>query len=298
MSDVPATLAAEADGRRWAVPAAIVGALLPLAALLIGVAVLRGPQNRLAYLIHLDEKQAIFILLGIVLSVGILGLTATLVFLYDAIKARRPAFSPVLRPVLIIGGVGTAVVGVLSSTLSNAWPQAAPFQIVAGARIHDFVTSGPQTYQSSQDVFTSPLVAGMTFAQILFTLLLVVGLVVISINAMRIGLLTRVIGWIGVFAGILFAFPILSPVPIVPAVWLGALALILSGRFPGGTPPAWASGEAQPWTSLSDQRERALAAREQPEAEADAAPDEPAATAAVGGPARPGAARRKRKKRR
>ncbi len=157
-------------------------------------------------------------------------------YLFDAVRARRPGVSPAFKPALIVGGVGTAIVGVLSSTLANAWPQAFPFQVVAGARIHDFVVSGPQTYESSQDVFSSPLVAGMTFAQILFTLLLVGGLIVTSINAMRVGLLTRVIGWIGVFAGILFAFPVLSPIPIVPGVWLGALALIYAGRFPGGTP--------------------------------------------------------------
>lgn len=298
MSDASATLAAEAERRRWAVPAAALGGFLPLAALLIGVSVLRGPQNRLAYLIHLDEKQTTFLGLGLVLSVGILGLTAALVYLFDAVRARRPGVSPVFKPALIVGGVGTAVVGVLSSTLANAWPQAVPFQVVAGARIHDFVTTGPQTYESSQDVFTSPLVAGMTFAQILFTLLLVGGLIVTSINAMRVGLLTRVIGWIGVFAGILFAFPVLSPIPIVPGVWLGALALIYAGRFPGGTPPAWVSGDAEPWTSMSDQRERALAARGEEAEPADPAPADGSATTAPNQPLRPGAARRKRKKRR
>jgi hypothetical protein len=49
--------------------------------------------------------------------------------------------------------------------------------------------------------------------------------------------------------------PILSPLPIVQTFWLGAMALLLAGRWPGGLPPAWVTGEAQPWPSQQEARE-------------------------------------------
>ena len=63
---------------------------------------------------------------------------------------------------------------------------------------------------------------------------------------MRVGLLTRFLGYLGIIAGVLTIIP-LVPIPIVEAYWLLALAYLLSGRWPSGVPPAWSSGRAEPW---------------------------------------------------
>ena len=70
------------------------------------------------------------------------------------------------------------------------------------------------------------------------------GWVVICLNAMRIGLLTRFMGVLGVICGALIVLPILSPLPIVQTFWLGAMAVLLAKRWPNGVPPAWTTGEA------------------------------------------------------
>jgi hypothetical protein len=71
---------------------------------------------------------------------------------------------------------------------------------------------------------------------------------------MRVGLLTRFMGVLGIICGALIVLPILSPLPIVQTFWLGAMALLLLGRWPNGVPAAWSTGEALPWPSQQEAR--------------------------------------------
>lgn len=70
--------------------------------------------------------------------------------------------------------------------------------------------------------------------------------VVVALNAMRAGLLSRFVGILGVIVGALVVLP-LVPLPIVQIFWLGALGLLFLDRWPGGRGPAWETGEATPW---------------------------------------------------
>ncbi|MFT4036514.1 MAG: hypothetical protein QM679_13150 [Patulibacter sp.] len=63
-----------------------------------------------------------------------------------------------------------------------------------------------------------------------------------SMQAIRVGLLSKVLGYIGVLVGLMFVFP-LDQSNIVRAFWFGALAFTVSGRLPN-TPPGWVSGTA------------------------------------------------------
>ena len=71
-------------------------------------------------------------------------------------------------------------------------------------------------------------------------------MVLVSLNAMRAGLLTRMLGYLGIAAGALMVI-ISGGMPIVQIFWLAALGFILLGRWPGGAPPAWRTGQAEPW---------------------------------------------------
>ena len=73
----------------------------------------------------------------------------------------------------------------------------------------------------------------------------------VSLNAMRVGLLTRMFGYIGIVAG---AMLVLFPLPVVQIFWLAGLGVRSLGRWPGGDPPAWRTGEAEPWPSPSARR--------------------------------------------
>ena len=108
--------------------------------------------------------------------------------------------------------------------------------------VSDFL-SGPRTVEAVTDPSNS-LVQLAQILLLLGTFSLAVGLVLVSLNAMRTGLLTRMLGYLGVAAG---ALMVLVPLPIVQIFWLAALGFILMGRWPGGAPPAWRTGQAEPW---------------------------------------------------
>jgi hypothetical protein len=56
--------------------------------------------------------------------------------------------------------------------------------------------------------------------------------------------------------------------------WLTFVGLIIAGRYPGGVPPAWATGRAEPWPTQQELRERrdAMRAEHRPDPEPDAEP--------------------------
>jgi hypothetical protein len=70
--------------------------------------------------------------------------------------------------------------------------------------------------------------------------------VIISLNAMRAGLMSRFMGMLGIIVGALLVLPLI-PIPIVEIFWLGALGVLFLGIWPGGRGPAWEAGEALPW---------------------------------------------------
>jgi hypothetical protein len=105
------------------------------------------------------------------------------------------------------------------------------------------------------------------------------GFILVALHAMRAGLLTRFLGILGMLGGGLTLLPIASPLPVVPAFWLSAVAVLLLGRWPGGDPPAWVTGRAEPWPSQQQIREARDASRGRG--------DEPVAAEAVAVAARP-----------
>ncbi|HEY2716715.1 MAG TPA: hypothetical protein VGI73_10905 [Solirubrobacterales bacterium] len=122
--------------------------------------------------------------------------------------------------------------------------------------------------------------------------------------AMRVGLLSRFWGSLGMALGV--ASLILAPeFALIFFIYFGLLAI---GKLPGGRPPAWAAGEAVPWPTPGEKAARELQP-EDPSAEVVEAPELPAgegdAPAAVddsggGGDQQPGGSGgppRKRKRR-
>jgi hypothetical protein len=66
-----------------------------------------------------------------------------------------------------------------------------------------------------------------------------------SLWAMRVGLLTRFWGSLGMAAAVVSL--LLPPFFIILLVWFFALGLLLTGLWFGGRPPAWEAGTAVPW---------------------------------------------------
>jgi hypothetical protein len=84
--------------------------------------------------------------------------------------------------------------------------------------------------------------------------------VLISLRSMRVGLLTRMMGSIGIIGGVLFLIP-LTPLPVVQALWLVFLGAMLLGVGSRPLPEAWTVAEARPWPSPPPRQPRGAAAR-------------------------------------
>jgi len=297
----------EADARRWAVPLTVAAALLPLAASLTIVFGLGTvAHNQLSRFVVLESHGAVLTIGSILQALGDLALVAALYHLYRATRGRRPELPAAIRYVLLLGGVGAALVG--TAVQAALPPFGLVFQGLFAGQLGKFFSSGGQTYQQAVDLFGSGPLRTVGLIQLVVTFALLVTIVFLSLNAMRVGLLPKLMGYMGVLIGILTLLPLASGVPILPAFWFLALAALFSGRWPGGLPPAWHSGRAEAWPTMQEQREAAgrgvtgapvsAPAGRRGAAGPAPAPAVPPAEARPGAPSRPGAARRKRKKRR
>lgn len=235
-------------------------ALLSAAAgvlLLAGAAVqAAGPQPKVqeltVQLLVTDKRAGLEILGALVNGLGLLGLGATLAFLFTSVKARKPEVAQATSIVAIVGAVLAAIGGLV-------------YGIVLSDKAHQFATHGAQTYPQADQLLRGGGVAALQYAGLLGSLLLSVGFVLISLNAMRVGLLTRFLGYLGIAAAAASLLLIGSaPALLIEVAWLLALAYLLAGRWPNGDPPAWRTGEAVPWPSsaeLREQRQSAAAGR-------------------------------------
>jgi hypothetical protein len=277
----------ESEGRRLAIVGAVIGALLQLGGSIWREVAFRGaPSGK-----HKEGRSLLFVhdhasaLIGssIVVGVGAVALILALRYLFDATKFRRPELPPVALYCAFAGPVIFLLAQIATSVLIA--DKASDFSHLARAA---------QTNAAAKDLTDNGGLKAATGAGLAGPLALGFAFVMISLNAMRVGLLTRFMGILGVIVGVLFVIPIGSPVPVVQAFWLIALAVLIAGRWPAGQPPAWASGEAEPWPSAQEVRERAAAERE-----AQAGPEpggEPAGEPVAAGAARTGARQRKRKR--
>jgi hypothetical protein len=272
---------------RFALLAAASGVLL-----FAGAAVsTAGPQPKVqeltVQLLVTNKRGGLEIISALISGLGLLGLGATLVFLFRAVKARKPE---VAQATWIVALVGAAL--------------AAVGQVAYGAVItdkaHQFATHGAQTYPEANALLSSGGVTAAQYGGLLGSLLLAVGFVLISLNAMRVGLLTRFLGYLGIAAAAASLLFIGSPPALlIQVAWLLAMGYLLSGRWPSGDPPAWRSGEAVPWPSsveLREQRQR-QAGRGRPAAKpARSEPKAPVAAATSGSRATTPKRKRKRRK--
>jgi hypothetical protein len=219
-----------------------------------------------------DDNVAGVLTSTLMRAVGLLALGWALTYLAVATRARRPELPRIAQYLPIVGAVLSAVATVLSTVAT----------ILA---VGDFL-DGPRTVDDADVITGSGLLVTAQLINLPGLLALAVGIVIICLNAMRSGLLTRFMGVLGIITGALLVFPLGSPLPIVQCFWLLLLGILFLGRWPGGTPPAWESGVATPWAPGGRAR-RGMRPAPEPEPEAPAA----------AGANRAGSSRKKRKRR-
>jgi hypothetical protein len=233
-----------------------------------------------------DEQAFGVLSSSVVVAIGYVALGWTLTYLAVAARARRPEMPRLLVYLPMIAGILQALATVLSAFATNL-------------AINDFL-GGDRSVDTADEVTQSGL---GVFAQLLGlpgALGLALGLVLIALNAMRVGLLTRFMGVLGIITGALQILPFSGPLPVVQSFWLLMLSLLFSGRWAGGVPPAWRTGNAEPWPSgaeVREQRRRAAAERRGETYEPPGEP-EPEPEPVPAGPSRSASARKRKRKRR
>lgn len=242
-----------------------------------------------------DDKMITLLLLSAALALGALLMAGTLTYLSQATSARRPEFPRAVIYAVVAGPVLLAVSEIL-------------LQVVVAVRANDFVTGGDLSTQAAHDALRSDLLVVSQILRQVALLALGFGFVLVCLNAMRAGLLTRFMGTLGIIVGVLFVIPLGGQLPVVQSFWLIAVGALFLGYWPGrtGVPPAWSTGRAQPWPTqqeLREQRERAQrktpAASGPAPAQEDVVPagaDAPAPAPAAG-PKPHSSSKKKRKKR-
>jgi hypothetical protein len=283
------TAAEKAEERRrgrLAGPAAIVAGVLFPAGLVWGIAVNtdRPKHNDADELRFAHHHAGQLVTAAALRSIALLLLAYVAVHLYRATRARNP---DVNRIVLV-----TALVGTIAFAVGNIAYEL--FFAIAGA---DFSGRDVQTVAAAKDLLDSPwriITGAVTSAG---SLALAVWFVIGSLNAMRVGLLTRFMGVLGIVIGP--GLLILPPIPFVMTFWLIGLGALFLGRWPRGQPPAWEAGEAVPWLKPG---ETAPEAKQEPVAspngEVDAVGEGVRKAEAEAGATAGGQPRRKRKRRR
>jgi len=229
---------------------AVAAGLLVMAGAVVGLVGPHAKVNELTLGLITDHKRGYLdVIAGVLNALFQIATAVTLVFLYRCAKARRPEAPNVMPILAIVGGALSAICAIVNP-------------IVLHAKVNTFVSTGAQTYdEASRLTGGAGLLALQVGAQV-GSLLLALAVVLIALQSMRVGLLPRPLGYVGIFAGVLILFPIIV-VPIVQMGWLIAVGYLLSGRWAGGMPPAWRTGNAEPWPSSNETRARRAAAAEQ-----------------------------------
>ena len=236
---------------------------------------------------YYDDRALAVVVSSVVVAIGYLALGWALTYLASAVRARRPGLP---KPIVWLPLVGAALQAI--STLLSS--------IGTTFAISDFL-DGDRTVDSASDITSSGL--GL-FAQLLGlpgALALALAVVFVSLNAMRVGLLTRFMGVLGIITGVLQILPFGGPLPVVQCFWMLMLSILFLGRWPSGNPPAWRTGKAEPWPSSADlreQRKKAAAEARGEVYEPPATPEAPEAPAPEPVGAGPSSPARKRKRKR
>jgi hypothetical protein len=198
-----------------------------------------GTADRLA--VFPDESSEVLLLLALQ-ATSIVFFIAPLVSLFQSVRNRNEGFR--------MGLIGLAIAGPLFFAASLV---VSYFAIDSAAAVFDpnAVDAGADIDEAAADVVreqdAASVSSGLGFAGQLGLAFIVV---YTSLNAMRVGLLTRFWGTLGMALGVGI---ILLGQPALLAFFL-AMSMLVGRLWPGGRPPAWDAGVAMPWPKPGEEQ--------------------------------------------
>jgi hypothetical protein len=207
-----------------------------------------------------DEDRNDLLIGTIMQSAALLLLAMPLFYLFQAASARSETMRHALIGITVAGPLFLAASGIVAWV---ALDQAASAFATPGGGLGRPV--GEYVDDVVQDQAAYGAAQGLGFAG---TFGLVVGMVYTSLHAMRVGLLTRFWGSLGMALGVSILF--LGVIGLL--VFFLAIGLLIAGLWPRGRPHAWEEGRAVPWPAPGQEEPEP----DDPDRPAD--PDEFAAT--------------------
>jgi len=182
------------------------------------------------FLVH---HQVSLIVAFVISNLGTLLMILPLRYLAAAERSRSPAPSAIVGHLALYGPILLAI-----------FLPAYEVSLIVGA--HSYLS---HTARDAAAI-TAATAGGVRVA---FQLILTFGtlavsgaFIMVSLRSMRVGLLTRMMGIVGIISGVLFLIP-LTPLPVIQALWLVFFGAMLRGFGGRPLPEAWAAGEARPW---------------------------------------------------
>lgn len=287
---------------RWALPAALAAFAAVVLLLVPGFVTSVSGSGEAEILRSVNAHNGSVTLTGLLQAVAFVLLAIPLVYLFRAARARservRPQMLALIAVAPLLIGVGTFILGQSRQEAAEHFVAGEAKPTLSQKEAHEECSSeqkdeGKKDFaeeiepkkgetalaacerQKREDDAASNAVSDASLNTLggAITLggglLLAVSLFYTCLWAMRLGLLTRFWGSLGMALGI----AVLIGFVILAVIWFLYLGLLYLGKLPNGKPPAWDAGEAVPWPTPG---EKAAAELEPREAEEPAEPGEAA----------------------
>ena len=264
----------------WVGLATIVGIVLIVTSFFIAP----NASNAADLLREFTENETAALIAAVLGALGFVLLAPVIIYLFQAARFRNDAVRGQLIGLLIVAPIFIAITSILGA-LSNL--DAAETFVERGLQgDSDKVVQIARDLRA--DASLRPLASGFGIAGALG---FAFGVAYTCLQAMRVGLLSRFWGSLGMALGVTtFIIPDILPFLFLWFIYIALLVAVIARR---NGPPAWAAGRAVPWPSPGERAAEQLAARE---ANADAA-EESAIDETPANPQRQRGERRKRKRR-
>ncbi len=190
-----------------------------------------------------NDHSGAFIAQGLLTALLYALFVFPLYYLFRAVQARSQRVNPAMVGFVFLGPALYALSNVLLAFAQSNVASDFAAQSAAGGDIYNLLSD-------IQDDSTLTQIG--TYLQLPAALGLVVAIFYTSLNAFRVGLLTRFFGTLGMALAVA---QILVPQLGRPALmaWFAWLGFLFLDRIPNGRPPAWAAGEAIPWPRPGEQ---------------------------------------------
>ncbi len=180
---------------------------------------------------------------SVLAAISVVALTLILLLLLKATRFRRPETWSAAYPLVLYGGIAFAVVSI-------------GHQAVSAIETHNFTVGHDFSGHAVDRALTKGTANEVIgYVDLLAVVAFAAGMIGVMIAALRVGLLPRWMGILGIFSALFIIFPIGgAELQVVPALWMVMMGILYIGRWPNAEPPAWAAGEARPWPPRAGRR--------------------------------------------